>query len=446
MEFIFHLSQSGVANNMSRRFQINDRIGDYQVVGFIGKGGMGEVYHFFHEKLNRSVAVKVLGSNGDLDASFKNRFINEARLQSSLQHPNIATFYDFQEVGNELLIFMELVDGETLEDLSANHFYSIEESLRLFEMIVGAIGYVHANGIIHRDIKAENVKINSAGIPKLLDFGIAKDTQSQNLTRVGGVIGTPKYLAPEQFDAKPATVQTDIWSLGILFYKMLTGKTPFEGERFEQVILQIIQGTFTPPENHNPSIPKEVSSIIKRCLAMDSSQRYQTTEELQRDVRQVLQARYQSESKTLVTSNKKPFRFLAYSITGVAVFFCFFIFTIVIVVLTTAGETTKGNENQVKNQNVIVVKENNTKESLKNKDFPVSQPVLDKSRKTVRIDAIGGSAEVWRNGEKIGVTPMDFQIGENEIVNLKLRRQGFNDSEVPINGTKNVFTFSLEPK
>lgn len=431
---------------MSRRFQINEMIGDYRVVDFIGQGGMGEVYHFYHEKLNRSVAVKVLGAKGGLDASYKQRFLNEARLQSSLQHPNIATFYDFQEVGNELLIFMELVDGETLENLAERQFYSIEESLRIFESIVGAIGYVHSNGILHRDIKAENVKINSIGVPKLLDFGIAKDNRSQGLTKVGGVIGTPKYLAPEQFDGKSATTQTDIWSLGILLYKMLTGKTPFEGEMFEYLVLQIIQGNYPPPESRNPAIPLEVSGIIKKCLAMDASQRYQTTEELLRDVREILQERYPTEKNLEKVKKNKPFPFLAYSLAGAAVFLLFFVLTIAIVTLSTSGETTKGNENTGRNTNVIIVKTTEPTNSEGKSNISSAQTSFEKNEKTVRIDAIGGSAEVWRNNQKIGSTPLDIQIGENEVVNLKLRRDGFQDSEVPITGTKKVYTFSLTPK
>ena len=431
---------------MSRRFQINEMIGDYRVVDFIGQGGMGEVYHFYHEKLNRSVAVKVLGAKGGLDASYKQRFLNEARLQSSLQHPNIATFYDFQEVGNELLIFMELVDGETLENLAERQFYSIEESLRLFESIVGAIGYVHSNGILHRDIKAENVKINSIGVPKLLDFGIAKDNRSQGLTKVGGVIGTPKYLAPEQFDGKSATTQTDIWSLGILLYKMLTGKTPFEGEMFEYLVLQIIQGNYPPPESRNPAIPFEVSGIIKKCLAMDASQRYQTTEELLRDVREILQERYPTEKNLEKVKKNKPYPVLAYSLAGAAVFLLFFVLTIAIVTLSTSGETAKGNENTGRNTNVIIVKTTEPANSEGKSNISSAQTSFEKNEKTVRIDAIGGSAEVWRNNQKIGSTPLDIQIGENEVVNLKLRRDGFQDSEVPITGTKKVYTFSLTPK
>lgn len=432
--------------SMSKRFQINEVIDDYHVVEFIGQGGMGEVYHFFHEKLNRSVAVKVLGANGGLDPNYKARFLNEARLQSSLQHPNIATFFDFKEFGNELLIFMELVDGETLEKLSEKQFYSIEESLSIFDSIVGAIGYVHANGIIHRDIKAENVKVNSAGIPKLLDFGIAKDTQSQALTRVGGVIGTPKYLAPEQFDGKPATVQTDIWSLGILFYKMLTGKTPFEGERFEHLILQIIQGSYPSPETVNPSIPNEVLGIINKCLAIEPNQRYQSTAELQKDIREILETRYQKQNANVTKKKKSSFPFLAYSAAGVGVFLIFFLLTIAIVALSTSGEITKGNENNTKNSSQILVKKNDIDSIDSKNNVPTVQTSSEKELKTVRIDTIGGSAEVWRDGQKIGTTPLDIKVKENEIVNLKLRRDGYLDSSVPINSTKNVYTFSLEPK
>lgn len=432
--------------NMSRRFQINEQIGDYRIVEFIGQGGMGEVYHFYHEKLNRSVAVKVLGANGGLDPNYKARFLNEARLQSSLQHPNIAAFYDFKELGNELLIFMELVDGETLEKLSERQSFSIEESLRIFDSLVDAIGYVHSNGIIHRDIKAENVKINSSGVPKLLDFGIAKDTQSQALTRVGGVIGTPKYLAPEQFDAKPASVQTDIWSLGILFYKMLTGKTPFEGDRFEHLILQIIQGNFTSAETLNPAIPKEVSDIINKCLAMDPNHRYQSTNELRNDIRQILKRRYLNEQKSESPKKRNSISLLAYSFAGVGVFLIFFLSTIAIVTLTTSGEPTKNNENTTKNSNSIIVKKDDSDVGASRNNVTSIQNSSEKESKTIRIDTIGGSAEVWRDGQKLGTTPLDLKIKDNETINLKLKRDGFLDSNVPVNSTKNVYTFSLEPK
>lgn len=431
---------------MNRRFQNSDRIGDYRMVNFIGKGGMGEVYHFYHERLNRSVAVKVLGVNGGLDESYKHRFLNEARLQSSLQHPNIATFFDFQEIGNELLIFMELVDGETLEDLCERRAFSIEQSLRIFESIVSAIAFVHSNGIIHRDIKAENVKINSSGVPKLLDFGIAKDTQSQALTRVGGVIGTPKYLAPEQFDGKPASPQSDIWSLGILLYKMLTGKTPFEGEAFEHLIFQIINGNFPPPESINPAIPKEVSAIVKRCLEMQLDRRYRTANELLKDVRGVLHTLYQpvkqTEIQSIKTFQKKPNRILTYVIAGACVFLLFFGITIVIVTFSLAGETVKGNENRG-NNNLTNINKNDA--NNKNAS-PSLQNASEIRGKTVRVDSVGGSAEVWRNGVKIGDTPLDIQVGENEEIRLQLKRAGFQDSEVPINTTKKVFTFSLDPK
>lgn len=431
---------------MSRRFQINEKIGDYRIVDFIGQGGMGEVYHFYHEGLNRSVAVKVLGVNGGIDPNYKARFLNEARLQSSLQHPNIATFYDFKEFGNELLIFMELVDGDTLEKLAERQYFSIEDSLKIFDLIVGAIGYVHSNGIIHRDIKAENVKINSLGVPKLLDFGIAKDTQSQALTRVGGVIGTPKYLAPEQFDAKPATIQTDIWSLGILFYKMLTGKTPFEGDRFEQLILQIIQGTYPSPETLNPLIPIEACEVINKCLAIDPNNRYQTTNELQSDIKRIIQNSYTTENKTISNQNKKTFPLIAYSLAGLGVFLLFFLLTIAIVAISTSGEPARGNENSIKNSNIILVRKNEDNETDLKNSVSTVQTSSEKNLKIIRIDTIGGSAEVWRDGQKLGITPLDLKIKENEIINLKLKREGYFDSNVPVNSTKNVYTFSLEPK
>ncbi|HRH43462.1 MAG TPA: serine/threonine-protein kinase [Pyrinomonadaceae bacterium] len=431
---------------MNKRFQINDRIGDYRVLGFIGQGGMGEVYHAVHEKLNRSVAVKVLGGSIGFDREYKTRFLNEARLQASLHHPNIATLYDFQEFGNELLIFMEFINGDSLDSLIEAKYFSIEESLKVFESIVEAISYIHQHGIIHRDIKTDNVKLTADGVPKLLDFGIAKDSSSQNLTQVGGVIGTPNYLAPEQLEGRMATEQTDVWALGVLLYKMLTGKVPFESDYFDTLLSQIRIGKFEAPETLNSAIPKVVADIVRKCLARDLSQRYQTAQELLRDVRQVLKRRYGTETylSKMQTDGSFPVAKVGAAAAGLILFFVILATIGIWAISDPAGTVevktpVKTADNQ--NQNV----------STERKDTPIAQTERKNesaNKRTVRIDAVGGSAEVWRNGQKIGNTPLDLEIGEKEIVALKLKRQGSTDTDVSVEATvgKKVYTYSLASK
>ena len=246
---------------MSKRFQIGDRIGEYDIVGFLGAGGMGTVYHGVHAKINRSAAIKIL-SEVAINSTFKERFFNEARLQSSLHHPNIATLYDFQESGDVLFIVMEYVDGETLDALISRRYFAVEDALVTFESICDAVAFIHSNDIVHRDIKPQNIKLASNGMVKLLDFGIAKGSFSHGLTRVGGVIGTPNYLAPEQLSGEPATARSDIWALGVLFYAMLTGVEPFNGENLAELYGQIKESKFVEPEKLNPVVPAEVSRIV----------------------------------------------------------------------------------------------------------------------------------------------------------------------------------------
>jgi eukaryotic-like serine/threonine-protein kinase len=430
---------------MNRRFQTNEKIGDYRVLEFIGRGGMGEVYHFYHEKLNRSVAVKVLGENVVADENYKARFLNEARLQASLHHPNIAALYDFQEVAGELLIFMEFVDGESLDGLIERNFFSTEETLKVFEEIVEAIRYVHAGGIVHRDIKTENVKINSGGVPKLLDFGIAKAPSSLSLTQVGGVVGTPNYLAPEQIEGREASAQTDIWSLGVLLYKMLTGRFPFDGEQMESLIFQISQARYEAPETFNPAIPKAVSGIVKKCLSKDLNYRYQTAEELLRDVRRVLNERYSGENFVADAAAKNPLPIGKISAVAGLVLLIFGL--IVTGIWATGGAAEKA---EVKTPFKKETVENQTRNAApeRKSESPAAQAVSEKNKRTIRIDTVGGSAEVWRGGQKIGATPLDLEVAEKEIVNLKLRRAGFEDNDVQIEASagKKVYTFALTAK
>lgn len=419
---------------------------------------MGEVYHAVHETLNRPVAVKVVGGMSGMKQNLRTRFFNEARLQASLHHPNIATLYDFQQSGEQLFIFMEFVDGDCLNDLVEGRFFSVEETLQVFESIVGAIAFVHAHGIVHRDIKAQNIKLTANGIPKLLDFGIAKDASSHDLTKTGGVIGTPNYLAPEQFGGQPASPQTDIWALGILLYKMLTGNLPFDADNLGSLQMQIRNGKFAAPDALNPSVPRPVSRIVERCLEKEPAKRYQTADEILCDVRDVLSRDYNAAvnsagylPKKIGMSGdgdfpraprQKSFVPLTIGAAAVLILFAFLGFGF----WAMSGADKPASEivnktNEPTNKNNIAVG--------KNKPLPASQSDgLKPKQKTVQVDAFGGQAQVLRDGQAIGTTPFQLQGADGETISLTLRRDGYKDKDVKIEITsgKKVYTFLLDSK
>jgi serine/threonine protein kinase len=193
---------------------ISTTIGEYRILDRVGAGGMGEVYRAVHPKLGRNVAVKVL-SNVSRRDDFGAQFLNEARIQAGLHHPNIATLYDFLECSGQACIVMEYVDGLTLaERISKAGPIPQAEALRIFRDVVAAVRYIHSHGIIHRDIKPHNIKISSAGEVKLLDFGIAKAETTPRFTAAGKVIGTFEYLSPERLRGCAADVRSDIWAQG----------------------------------------------------------------------------------------------------------------------------------------------------------------------------------------------------------------------------------------
>ena len=259
-------------------------INEYRVVEHLGEGGMGEVYRAVHARLGRTVALKVL-KHMDSDCAAKERFMNEARIQAALSHPNIAVLYELCETGGCPCIIMEFVDGKTLSELlQANGRFPAGEALRIFGKIVHAIGYIHDRGIIHRDIKPNNVKVDSRGEVKLLDFGISKASFSENLTRQGTFIGTEQYLSPELLQGKPASVQSDIWALGALLYEMVTGRAAFEATSIGELYRKITELSFEPPSSLVPSIPQRLEAIISRCLRKTPANRYPSARTLLEDV------------------------------------------------------------------------------------------------------------------------------------------------------------------
>src|SRR5947199_6782344 len=273
---------------MSRAFYTNQSIGEYRIVDFLGAGGMGEVYRAMHSKIGRIAAVKVL-TQATQSSGFVERFFNEARIQASLQHPNIATLYDFMEVGGQPCIIMEYIDGETISERIAAYGapLPLSETVYVFEKVCEAIEYIHRHGIIHRDIKSNNIKISSQGQIKLLDFVIAKGQTSQQLTQVGSVIGTLQYLAPELIRGGTADERGDIWALGVLLYEMVTGRVPFDAATVGDLCDRIDRVDYAPPAQLNPSVPRDAARIIARCLKKNPSERYASAGKLLADVKRL---------------------------------------------------------------------------------------------------------------------------------------------------------------
>lgn len=441
---------------MKTQFEINDLIGEYRVTGFLGEGGMGIVYSGMHEKLGRPAAIKILRTTGQ-DETFKTRFFNEARLQAGLHHPNIATLYDFREEGDNLVIIMELVDGECLDELITRRTFTIDEVLTVFSSICEAISYIHKNGVIHRDIKAQNAKLTSGGSLKLLDFGIAKDSSSQGLTQTGGVIGTPNYLSPEQLENKPASVQTDIWALGILLYEMLTGGLPFQSDTLGGLVLKITKAEFPPAHTINPAVTREVEALVAKCLKRDTASRYRSVDELLLAVQNILNVRHGNATlhdlKTAMTNPgqvaglpgtmvvdeapatlyasgnstapSKPFPIaLVAGIGGAALLI---LFILVGGFLLLSGSDKPANQSPGGVNSVVAGTKGNTK---------------------IRVDVDEGKAQVLKNGQSLGTTPLDMEADLGDNVPLTLRRDGFEDKNVSIQVTsgKKVFTFSLKAK
>ena len=467
---------------MSKRLQIGERIGEYDIVGFLGAGGMGSVYHGVHTKISRSAAIKVL-SDVATNSTFKDRFFNEAKLQSSLHHPNIATLYDFQESGDVLFIVMEYVDGETLDALINRGYFSVEDALTTFESICDAVAFIHSNNIVHRDIKPQNIKLAANGMIKLLDFGIAKGAVSNGLTRVGGVIGTPNYLAPEQLAGKPATPQTDIWSLGVLFYSMLTGIEPFKGDSLAELYVQITTGKFESAEKLNPVVQHDVSRIVTKCLANDPAERYKCVNLIISDI-QLSKRRYlpdlSAKERKASIFPKNAFinlkkneshididgaagheisaesslggRWRLILAGGAGIFVVFLIVgAFGIWALSGPAENTSGNVNRALNgRDTVPSPVKSLVPSANNRTISTqSAPASSFKEKTkVTVEVVEGSAEVFRNGQLLGTTPIDIEGTENESVDLVLKREGYQDEPVKIDITtrRKVFTFSLKRK
>jgi serine/threonine-protein kinase len=280
-------------------------IGKYQVEDVLGEGAMGVVYRALDPVLNRRVAIKVMSDALAQDADLRQRFLREAQAAGSLQHPHVVTIYDFGEVEGHPFIAMEYVDGVDLESLlRTNVSLSLDEKLELVIGVLQGLSYAHKKGIIHRDIKPGNVRVDSEGKARIMDFGIAH-LASSNMTRTGVMLGTPNYMAPEQIVGNDVSPRTDIFSVGVLLYELLTNVKPFQGDTLHTVMYKVLSETPPPLDKVLPGLPTALNGIVMRALQKDPAERYASALEMANDITTVRASLGESPNGTRTLSLRR---------------------------------------------------------------------------------------------------------------------------------------------
>ena len=282
------------------RLGTGQRIGHYEIKRLLGEGGMGEVYLAEDVRLGRPVALKLLPPQFTADPDRVRRFEQEARAASALNHPNIVTIYEIGQTDSAHFIATEFVDGETLRDRLAGGRLGVGEALDVAAQIASALAEAHEAGIVHRDVKPENIMLRRDRIVKVLDFGLAKlaphdaeadaaeaKTRLMVKTHPGTIMGTVAYMSPEQARGLEVNARTDVWSLGVVLYEMVTGRQPFEGATPTDVIISIAERAPAPLVERAPDAPEGLEKIVEKALAKDPAQRFQTTQELLSELKEL---------------------------------------------------------------------------------------------------------------------------------------------------------------
>ncbi|WP_045515312.1 Stk1 family PASTA domain-containing Ser/Thr kinase [Neobacillus niacini] len=275
--------------------------GRYKVLEMIGGGGMANVYLAHDMILDRDVAVKMLRLDFANDEEFIRRFRREAQSATSLAHPSIVSIYDVGEENDLYFIVMEYVEGQTLKQyIQQNSPLQVQDTIEIMKQLTSAISHAHQNHIIHRDIKPQNILVDRFGNVKITDFGIAMALSATSITQTNSVLGSVHYLSPEQARGGMANRKSDIYSLGIVMFELLTGRLPFSGESAVSIALKHLQSETPSVRRWNPNIPQSVENIVLKATAKDSFHRYNSVDEMEEDLRTALDSERLNEAKFVI--------------------------------------------------------------------------------------------------------------------------------------------------
>ena len=264
------------------------QLGRYEIISEIGQGAMGVVYKATDPLIDRTVAIKTinLGLAQEEKEEYEGRFYQEAKAAGRLSHPNIVTIYDVGKSGEVAYIAMEFLQGRELRDiLDDTELLPVAQVLDIVLQVALGLAYAHEHGIVHRDVKPSNIMVIRDGHVKITNFGIARMESASVRTQTGMVLGSPKYMSPEQVMGKLIDQRSDIFSLGVMLYEMLTGKAPFAGENVNAIMYQTLNGIPPPPSTVNPAVPDMLNFIVAKALAKNLDDRYQNAKDMADDLR-----------------------------------------------------------------------------------------------------------------------------------------------------------------
>jgi serine/threonine protein kinase len=271
-------------------FEVGQRVGDYEIVGMLGAGGMGRVYRVRNVISDRTEAMKVLLPDLAAEPDLAARFSSEIRILASFDHPNIAQLRTALQVDNQLVMVMEFVEGLTLAQRAEQGAIPQADLVNYMQQVLSALSYAHGRGVVHRDIKPANVMVTPDGIVKLMDFGIARSGVQSDLTRPGTSMGTLSYMSPEQVRGGPIDARSDIYSTGVMMYELFTGSRPFQSDSAYGVLNQQCNDAPKPPVEVNPQLPPALSDLILCAMAKDPAHRFQNAQAVSNALRHVFAA------------------------------------------------------------------------------------------------------------------------------------------------------------